>query len=203
MRARLMPGEGAIPIAEVVRVLDAIGSTAPLGIEVFHESHARMDASEVATRPPRRPGGSRTSRGAEVGLRSDVFAVEGLTRRERHGARDANGSPLHGRLGTTDVRLRRFATLGRPQAALYFASRAPRRSLAGCRTGRRSIRDDVIVVKRAWTGSLEFETRMRSQENERSRRVSLRVGAVRSHPICHDVGPTADARILTKPCVPR
>ncbi len=50
MMGRLMPGEGVIPIAEVVRVLDAIGATAPLGIEVFHESHARMNASEVARR---------------------------------------------------------------------------------------------------------------------------------------------------------
>jgi len=50
MQNRLMPGAGSIPIAEVVRVLDAIGSTAPIGVEVFHESHGRMDASEVARR---------------------------------------------------------------------------------------------------------------------------------------------------------
>ena len=50
MVGRLMPGEGVIPIAEVVRVLDEIGSQAPLGVEVFHESHARMDATDVAKR---------------------------------------------------------------------------------------------------------------------------------------------------------
>ncbi|MBK7947410.1 MAG: sugar phosphate isomerase/epimerase [Deltaproteobacteria bacterium] len=50
MLARLMPGEGDIPIAEVVRILDAIGSQAPLGVEVFHERHAQMDATEVAKR---------------------------------------------------------------------------------------------------------------------------------------------------------
>ena len=50
MMARLMPGDGDIPIAEVVRTLDAIGSTSPLGVEVFHESHARLDATLVARR---------------------------------------------------------------------------------------------------------------------------------------------------------
>ena len=50
MLARLMPGEGDIPIAEVVRILDAIGSQAPLGVEVFHERHAQMDATDVARR---------------------------------------------------------------------------------------------------------------------------------------------------------
>lgn len=50
MLARLMPGEGDIPIAEVVRILDEIGSQAPLGIEVFHERHAQMDATQVAKR---------------------------------------------------------------------------------------------------------------------------------------------------------
>lgn len=50
MQGRLMPGDGAIPIWDVVRVLDAIGSRAPIGVEVFHESHARMDATVVARR---------------------------------------------------------------------------------------------------------------------------------------------------------
>lgn len=50
MLARLMPGDGDIPIADVVRILDAIGSKAPLGVEVFHERHAQMDATEVAKR---------------------------------------------------------------------------------------------------------------------------------------------------------
>jgi sugar phosphate isomerase/epimerase len=50
MQDRRMPGEGAIPIAEVVRTLDAIGSRAPIGVEVFHESHVRLDPSSVARR---------------------------------------------------------------------------------------------------------------------------------------------------------
>jgi sugar phosphate isomerase/epimerase len=50
MQNRLMPGDGAIPIVEVVRILDAIGSKAPIGVEVFHESHARLDAGDVARR---------------------------------------------------------------------------------------------------------------------------------------------------------
>lgn len=50
MQDRRMPGEGAIPIADVVRTLDAIGSRAPIGVEVFHESHARLDPNDVALR---------------------------------------------------------------------------------------------------------------------------------------------------------
>ncbi|MBY0400899.1 sugar phosphate isomerase/epimerase [Myxococcota bacterium] len=50
MLARRMPGDGDIPIAEIVRVLDSIGSRAPIGVEVFHERHAQMDATEVARR---------------------------------------------------------------------------------------------------------------------------------------------------------
>lgn len=50
MQARLMPGEGAIPIADVVRTLDAIGSRAPLGVEVFHASHTQGDATKIARR---------------------------------------------------------------------------------------------------------------------------------------------------------
>lgn len=50
MQDRRMPGEGAIPIADVVRTLDAIGSRAAIGVEVFHESHARLDPSDVARR---------------------------------------------------------------------------------------------------------------------------------------------------------
>ncbi|MEZ4280586.1 MAG: sugar phosphate isomerase/epimerase [Myxococcota bacterium] len=50
MQDRRMPGEGAIPIVAVVRTLDAIGSRAPIGVEVFHESHARLDPTSVARR---------------------------------------------------------------------------------------------------------------------------------------------------------
>ena len=47
MEGRQMPGEGAIPIVDVIRVLDEIGSTAPLGVEVFNARHASMSAAEV------------------------------------------------------------------------------------------------------------------------------------------------------------
>ena len=50
MLGRLMPGDGAIPIVEVVRALDQIGSRAPIGVEVFHETHASLDATDVARR---------------------------------------------------------------------------------------------------------------------------------------------------------
>jgi sugar phosphate isomerase/epimerase len=47
MQDRLAPGEGDIPIAEVIRVLDEIGSNAPLGVEVFNRRHASMRAADV------------------------------------------------------------------------------------------------------------------------------------------------------------
>jgi sugar phosphate isomerase/epimerase len=47
MQARLVPGEGDIPIVDVIRVLDEIGSRAPLGVEVFNRRHASMPATEV------------------------------------------------------------------------------------------------------------------------------------------------------------
>ena len=47
MAARLNPGEGAIPLVEVVQVLDEIGSTAPIGVEVFNKRHESMAAVEV------------------------------------------------------------------------------------------------------------------------------------------------------------
>ena len=50
MQARLMPGEGEIPIAAVLRTLDAVGARAPLGVEVFHASHAHEDATKIARR---------------------------------------------------------------------------------------------------------------------------------------------------------
>lgn len=50
MQARLDPGEGVIPIESVVRTLDAIGSRAPIGVEVFHASHAQQDPTAVAKR---------------------------------------------------------------------------------------------------------------------------------------------------------
>jgi len=47
MEARLNPGEGAIPLVDVVRVLDEIASTAPIGVEVFNKRHASMAPAEV------------------------------------------------------------------------------------------------------------------------------------------------------------
>jgi len=47
MEARLEPGEGAMPLVEVVQVLDEIGSKAPIGVEVFNSRHASMAPDEV------------------------------------------------------------------------------------------------------------------------------------------------------------
>ena len=53
MRARRMPGDGDVPMVEVVRTLDAIGSRAPLGVEVFRGDHASMDPLEIGRRAGR------------------------------------------------------------------------------------------------------------------------------------------------------
>ncbi len=50
MQGRLMPGEGAIPLVALVKTLDAIGSRAPLGLEVFNAGHAQGDAIAIARR---------------------------------------------------------------------------------------------------------------------------------------------------------
>ncbi len=50
MRARRLPGEGDIPLAELVALLDEIGSDAPLGVEVFSADHDARPASEVGRR---------------------------------------------------------------------------------------------------------------------------------------------------------
>ena len=47
MAERLLPGEGDIPVADVVRVLDEIGSNAPIGVEVFNDRHDDMDPAEI------------------------------------------------------------------------------------------------------------------------------------------------------------
>ncbi len=47
MQARLSPGEGVIPLVDLVRTLDEIGSRAPIGVEVIHERHEKMDPAEV------------------------------------------------------------------------------------------------------------------------------------------------------------
>jgi sugar phosphate isomerase/epimerase len=47
MSARLSPGEGVIPLVDLVRTLDEIGSRAPIGVEVIHARHETMDPAEV------------------------------------------------------------------------------------------------------------------------------------------------------------
>lgn len=47
MAARLNPGEGDIPLVDLIRVLDEIGSKAPLGVEVFNDRHRNMTPAEV------------------------------------------------------------------------------------------------------------------------------------------------------------
>ena len=48
--ARLLPGEGAIPLARWIRLLDEIGSRAPIGVEVFSAALDRLPPSEVGRR---------------------------------------------------------------------------------------------------------------------------------------------------------
>lgn len=45
--ARLLPGEGTIPLVDVLHVLDEIGCTAPIGVEVFHDRHNTMPPADV------------------------------------------------------------------------------------------------------------------------------------------------------------
>lgn len=47
MQARLLPGEGDIPLVDLVRALDTIGSKAPIGVEVIHARHDSMDPALV------------------------------------------------------------------------------------------------------------------------------------------------------------
>jgi sugar phosphate isomerase/epimerase len=48
--ARLLPGEGAIPLVSWIRTLDAIGSRAPIGVEVFSHANDRLPPLEVGRR---------------------------------------------------------------------------------------------------------------------------------------------------------
>jgi sugar phosphate isomerase/epimerase len=50
MEARLIPGEGDIDLPDFVRVLDAIGSRAPIGVEVYSSKLAAQPPNEVASR---------------------------------------------------------------------------------------------------------------------------------------------------------
>lgn len=46
--ARLLPGEGEFDLVGLVRVLDAIGSGAPITLEVFHRDNRKRSMSEIA-----------------------------------------------------------------------------------------------------------------------------------------------------------
>jgi sugar phosphate isomerase/epimerase len=50
LAARLVPGEGEIPLVRWLRILDAIGSRAPLGVEVFSEKLDALPPLEVGRR---------------------------------------------------------------------------------------------------------------------------------------------------------
>jgi sugar phosphate isomerase/epimerase len=50
MSARLLPGEGAIPVVRWLRWLDAIGCTAPIGVEVFSSALDALPPVEVGRR---------------------------------------------------------------------------------------------------------------------------------------------------------
>ncbi len=50
MQARLLPGEGDIPLARLLRLLDEIGARAPIGVEVFSEELALLPPVEVGRR---------------------------------------------------------------------------------------------------------------------------------------------------------
>lgn len=47
---RLFPGEGILPLAELLATLKQIGVTAPIGLEVFNERYAAADPFETAQR---------------------------------------------------------------------------------------------------------------------------------------------------------
>jgi sugar phosphate isomerase/epimerase len=50
MQARLLPGEGDIPLVELIRALDAIGSRSPIGVEVFSAALDALPPVEVGRR---------------------------------------------------------------------------------------------------------------------------------------------------------
>ncbi len=49
-RRRLLPGEGAIDLVEIVRILDTLATPAPLGVEVFSDALAALPPVEAARR---------------------------------------------------------------------------------------------------------------------------------------------------------
>ena len=48
MHGRLLPGEGAIDLVQAIRALDAIGSQAPIGVEVFSDELRKLPPVEAA-----------------------------------------------------------------------------------------------------------------------------------------------------------
>ncbi len=50
LHRRLLPGEGELDLAGLVRALDAGGCRAPLGVEVFSDALAALPAAEIARR---------------------------------------------------------------------------------------------------------------------------------------------------------
>jgi sugar phosphate isomerase/epimerase len=50
LNARLLPGEGAIPLLRWIRILDRIGSRAPIGVEVFSQALDALPPVEVGQR---------------------------------------------------------------------------------------------------------------------------------------------------------
>lgn len=48
MRGRLLPGEGEFDVAGVIRTLDAIGSQAPIGVEVFSDRLSALPPGQAA-----------------------------------------------------------------------------------------------------------------------------------------------------------
>ena len=50
MEARRLPGDGDIPLVDLVQTLDSIGSLAPIGVEVIQKDHETMAPEEVGRR---------------------------------------------------------------------------------------------------------------------------------------------------------
>ena len=50
LHRRRLPGEGDARVAEIIRTLDAIGCTAPLGVEVFSDALGALPVEEIARR---------------------------------------------------------------------------------------------------------------------------------------------------------
>jgi len=48
MTARLLPGEGEFDLVGLIRALDAMGSAAPIGVEVFNTRQQREPLAKIA-----------------------------------------------------------------------------------------------------------------------------------------------------------